>query len=171
MSSPASNPPMYPIVRAPKTWFGRNWKWFVPVLCAFAAALLGLFVLGIYFAVTGIMKSNDAYKTAIQRAEQNPVVWEKIGHPFRVGSLISGNVNLNGPSGEADISIPIHGDHGSGHIFVSAKKRAGKWTYEVLEVHVDGDGTVIPLLGAGGGEAAPADDSVWEISSARRVGG
>lgn len=155
MGSPVYNPPMYP--PAPRTWFGRNWKWFVPTIVVAFVAMVGLFIFAILSFVFGIMRSSEPYQTAIQRAQQNPVVWQKIGHPVRVGRFFSGSINVSGDTGDAELSIPISGDRGAGHILVSAKKRAGKWTYETLEVHVDSDGTVIPLLGPG---ALTGDDSV-----------
>jgi hypothetical protein len=158
MSSPVYNPPNYaPPVRASQTWFGRNWKWFVPCLVVTFAAVVTLFVFSLLSLAFGMMRSSEAYQTAITRAQQNPAVWAKIGHPFRVGKLLSGSIHLNGDSGDAEMSIPISGDQGSGHILVGAKKRAGKWTYQTLEVRVDSDGTVIPLLGPGG---ASSDDAV-----------
>jgi hypothetical protein len=160
MTTPAYNAPGYFPPVPYRSWFARNWKWFVPVLVATFVAMLGLFLLGLFVTATGMIRSSGAYKTAIQKAEQNPVVETKIGRPFRVGKFVQGNVNFSGDSGDAELSIPITGERGSGHIIARAKKRAGEWTFQTLEVHVDSDGTVIPLLGAGGGESAPADDSV-----------
>ncbi len=94
----------------------------------------------------------------MERAEQSPEVAARIGRPFRVGRLVSGRVNLNGDGGDEEISIPISGEHGSGYILARAKKKGGQWTFQRLEVHVDGSDTVIPWTGSGG--AAPADDSV-----------
>ena len=47
-----------------KGWWGRNWKWFLPVGC------LGLIViaLGGITLVLGIMKSSDVYKESVARA-------------------------------------------------------------------------------------------------------
>jgi hypothetical protein len=143
-----------------KSWFSRNWKWFVPLLLAASMAVLAAFVLALLSVVTGMMRSTEAYTTAIQRAEQSPEVASKIGHPLRVGRLISGRVNLNGDSGEAVLSIPISGDRGSGRILVAAKKQAGKWTFQTLEVHVNGDEMVIPLLSPTEEQAAPAGNPV-----------
>lgn len=108
--------------------------------------MVGLFVGGVFELATSIMRSSDAYKTAVQRAEESPLVTEKIGHPIQVGWFTSGNMNVSGDSGNADLSIPISGPRGKGHIEVSAKKEHGKWTYQTLEVDVDGSDIAIPLL-------------------------
>jgi hypothetical protein len=110
------------------------------------ALLFGAFVGGILKLVSSIMRSSDAYKTAVQRAEESQLVTEKIGHPIKVGWFTSGNIDVSGDRGNADLSIPISGPRGKGHIEVSAKKQHGKWTYQTLEVDVDGSDTAIPLL-------------------------
>jgi hypothetical protein len=146
MSTPTYDLPGNAPIRPPKTWFARNWTWFVPVLITALALLIGLFVLGVLELVTSIMQSSDAYKTALQRAEDSPQVAEKIGHPIKVGWFTSGNINVSGDSGDADLSIPISGPRGKAHIEVSARKQRGTWTFQTLEVDVDGDDTAIPLL-------------------------
>jgi hypothetical protein len=110
-----------------------------------AALVFGLFLGGVFELATSLIKSSDAYKTAVQRAEDSPEVREKIGYPLKVGWFTSGRINVAGDSGNADLSIPISGPRGKGHILVSAKKRNGKWAYQTLEVEVDGE-AVIPLL-------------------------
>jgi hypothetical protein len=151
---PASDSP----VSRRKSWFERNWKWFVPVLVVFLLATAALFVFAILSFVTGLMRSSDAYKLAIQRAEQSQAVAAKIGRPFRVGWLMMGSINLKDDGGDAEMSIPIAGDRGAGRIIVVAKKTARLWTFQTLEVHVDGDAKIIPLIASDGGP--PADDVI-----------
>ena len=58
----------------------------------------------------------------------------------------SGNISVSGSSGDAEFSIPISGPKGSAVICVVAKKKAGKWIYEILEVEVEGSKDRIGLL-------------------------
>jgi hypothetical protein len=125
-----------------------------------SALLFAGFVGGVLELVTTIMRSSDVYKTAVQRAENSPLVAEKIGRPFKIGWFTSGNINVSGDSGNADLSIPISGQRGSGRILVGAKKRHGKWTYQTLEVEVDGDEATIPLLTPDGGKPSPSGDLI-----------
>jgi hypothetical protein len=160
MSTPAYSLPGNAPAPPTRTWFARNWGWFVPVMLLGAVLLFGLFAAGIFELVTSLMRSSDAYKTAIQRAEDSPQVAQKIGYPLKVGWFTSGNINLVNDNGEANLSIPISGPRGKGHIEVSAKKRHGKWTYQTLEVDVDGDDTAIPLLTPEISEPSPAGNPV-----------
>ena len=46
-------------------WWGRNWKWVVPVGCLGLVVLSLAFVAGLLFLIFGIVKSSDAYKGAV----------------------------------------------------------------------------------------------------------
>ena len=140
----------------PKTWFDRNWKWFVPLLVVGALSCVAVFVLGIIVLATGIVKSSYPYQFAIQQASKSERVAEQIGRPFKVGWIKSGNVNYEGAAGEANLTIPIRGNKGKGEIIVAAKRREGKWTFETLELDVVGQDQPIPLLSP---EPAPAPAS------------
>jgi hypothetical protein len=171
MSSAAHTPPGYTPPVPYRSWFARNWKWFAPSVVGFLALSFGLLIWGALRFTSRMFRQLVPYQTAVQKAEQSALVAERLGRPIQIGDNAGGDVSISNESGHARLSIPISGPRGTGHIIVNAKKIAGQWTYQTLEVHIDGDETVIPLLGPGGGEAAPADDSVWEISSARRVDG
>jgi hypothetical protein len=130
-------------------WWSRNWKWFVPMGClTFVALILGCVAL-LVVVVFGAMKSTDVYKEAVSRAKANTEVTEALGSPLKEGMFLSGNTNVNGASGEADLAIPISGPKGSGTIYVAAQKSAGQWTYTKLEVEVKATGKRIDLQPAG----------------------
>jgi hypothetical protein len=158
MGTTVNNAPAYSPAPRRKSWFDRNWKWFVPALAVLMCGMVALFVLGVYEFASGMIRGSDAYKVAIERAEQSPAVAAKIGRPFKIGKLITGSIRLNNGSGDAELSIPILGDRGAGRILVAATENAGKWTFQTLEVHVDGDEKVIPLMGPNGGP--PPDELI-----------
>ena len=96
--------------------------------------VVGIFVMvvSIFLFVMTIMKSNDVFAHAMERTRSSPAVAEIIGSPVEDGLLARGNISTSGPSGEADLSIPVTGPHGEGVVNVVATKRAGNWTYETL---------------------------------------
>ena len=59
---------------------------------------------------------------------------------------MSGNINVNGSSGHADLSIPIFGPKGKGKIYAVARKSAGVWQFQTLQVEVEGQPERIDLL-------------------------
>jgi hypothetical protein len=130
----------------PDGWWKRNWKWAVPALAALGLSLLAGFVALIISMVFGMIKSSDAYKLAVQRAQGSPAVTAALGQPIQEGWFTMGNIEVNGPMGEANLQIPVSGPKGEGDIFVEARKSAGTWTFRTLVVQVDAGGQRIDLL-------------------------
>src|SRR5205085_2214849 len=134
---PSTPPPLTPQLPR-KNWWSRNWKWFVPTGC-FTFILLGvIFVVCIFFLVFSVLKSSDAYKTALSRAQDDQRVVAALGTPIRDGLVPSGSTNVKGPSGEADLAIPISGPKGKATIYAVGTKSAGEWTFSKLVVQVGG---------------------------------
>ena len=146
-----ATPPPMPIARN-GGWWQRHWRWAVPALAALGLGLFAAFVLLILSAVFGMMKSSDAYKQALSRLHASPAATAALGAPLREGWLTLGNIEVNGPSGEAHLQIPVSGSLGEGDLYVEAEKAAGAWTLHTLVLQLDGDGRRIDLLE----EAQPA---------------
>lgn len=140
-----STPP--PLVSArPQGWWSRHWKWAVPALSAVALSLIAGFVLLVISLVFGAIKSSDAYRLALQRVQASPAASTALGTPIREGWLVMGNIQVNGPTGEANLQIPVSGPKGEGDIFVEAKKSAGEWTFQTLLLQLDAGKERIDLL-------------------------
>ena len=106
----------------------------MPTGCFSLLALFFAFVVSIALIVFSAMKSTDVYKDALARAQANSAVIEALGSPIKEGFLVSGNTNVNGAAGEANLSIPISGPKGKGTIYVAATNllaggtiRASSW--------------------------------------------
>jgi Cytochrome oxidase complex assembly protein 1 len=145
----------------PKNWWQRNWKWFVPTGCLTLITLGVLFVLCIVFFVFSILKSSEAYKTAVARAKNDRQVVAALGTPIQEGMFASGKANVNGPSGEADLAIPISGPKGKAAIYVVATKSGGEWNFSKLTVQVEG-GETIDLNESAQSKSATEDASETE---------
>ena len=128
------------------SWWNRNWKWFVPVGCLSSVILLAAFIAVIMIFVFGLMKSSDAYKLALDKAKSSPEVIEALGTPIREGYFTSGNINVSGPSGNADLAIPISGPKGGATIYLEAQKSAGEWSFSKLIVEIKGSRKRINLI-------------------------
>ncbi len=98
--------------------------------------LFVVFVGSIVLIVFSAMKSSDIYKDALARAKTHPAVIEALGSPVTEGLLLSGNTNINGASGEANLSIPVSGPKGKGTIYVAATKSLGRWNYSGLVLEI-----------------------------------
>jgi hypothetical protein len=127
-------------------WWNRNWKWFVPTGCCLAPLVIGAcFTAFLVLVVFSALKQSDAYKIAVARAKADSRVMAALGTPIEEGWYLSGKTNVNGSSGDADISIPISGPKGKGTIHAVATKSAGEWTYSKLQVKIDRTGETIDL--------------------------
>ncbi|MBV9128516.1 MAG: hypothetical protein JO117_10575 [Verrucomicrobia bacterium] len=145
-SYPPQPPGYYPPQPAPRRgWWSRNWLWFVPTGCVGLLLLLVAFVLMIVSVVFGAIKSSDAYKTALARAQADPRVIEALGTPILAGWAVTGSVNVNPAGGNADLNIPISGPKGAGAIDAHATKDNGAWNYSKLTVQIKNTGDVIDL--------------------------
>lgn len=138
--------PPLPLPTLPKSWFSRNWKWFIPTLILGLVLLLALFVGGLLTFVFGLLKSSEPYQHAVAVASSDPEVVRELGAPVSPAWYVSGSVNVSGASGEANLSIPLKGSLHSGTLYVVAKKTDGLWTYTKLRVLVEGQESPIELL-------------------------
>ena len=77
-------------------WWGRNWKWFVPTGCLGILLLAASFVFVIICIVFSAMKSSDAYKIALAKAQADPRVVNALGFPITDGFFVSGKTNVSG---------------------------------------------------------------------------
>lgn len=128
------------------SWLGTNWKWVLPVGCLGTIALMVGFFFIIFSIVNGAIKSSWAYTEGMALASRHPEVVRDLGEPITSGWLVTGSINRSGSSGDADLSIPLRGPEGRGTLYVVAERRAGKWSFELAEVGLDGDSVTIDLL-------------------------
>jgi hypothetical protein len=131
---------------AEKEWYERNKKWAVPVGCLVAIVVIVGFFGGLFLIAFSAFKYSGVYVESLKQAHANPAVIQALGEPIEEGFFVFGSIHVNGPSGEADIAIPISGPKGSGTIYAVARKSAGIWHFEVLEVDVKGSEDRIDLL-------------------------
>jgi hypothetical protein len=127
------------------SWWGRNWKWVVPVGCLAPLLVCGGSIALIFVFVFGVIRSSEPYTEALARAKENPEVKAALGEPIEVGYWVSGSIDVNGTSGTAKIAIPISGPKKSATIYVDGTKTAAKWEYLTFEVAPDGGGNRIDL--------------------------
>lgn len=128
-----------------KSWWNRNWKWFVPSGCLTLLILFGLFIGGIFYEVTSIIKDSEAYKESMTAVQNNKLVVEKLGSPIETDGMVSGNVTSTNDVRTCDVQVPIKGPKGKGTLFVVGEKR-GKWKYSEMSVYIENTDEKIDLL-------------------------
>lgn len=128
-----------------KNWWDRNWKWFVPTGCLSLVILFALFIGGIFFGVTSLMKDSDVFKESMTAVQHNKIVIEKLGNPIETDGMISGSISTSSNTGNCDLQIPIKGPKGKAALFIVATKR-GKWKYDQMSVYIEKTKEEIDLL-------------------------
>ena len=142
MPTPAATPD-----NKPKNWWQRNWKWALPSGCLTIIVLFAACITGFVFLMFSVMKSSDVYKEAMARVQASQAAMDALGSPIKAGMIISGSVNTTGPSGSAQLSIPLSGPKGSGTLYLEARKRMDVWEFSAFTLKVDETGKSIDLLG------------------------
>lgn len=132
-------------VEVRKSWWQRNWKWFVPTGCVSILLIFVLFIASLFFGVTSLMTNSDAYKRAMTEAQKNKQVIEKLGSPIEDDGMTSGSINTSNDSGNCDLQIPIKGPKGKATLFIVAEKK-GTWKYSEMTVLIKTTNEEIDLL-------------------------
>jgi hypothetical protein len=81
----------------------------------------------------------------LARAQTNSAVIEASGSPISQIGIVSGNSKVNGPTGEANLSIPLSGPKEKGTLYVEANKSADLWMFQTMVVKIDTTGGRIDL--------------------------
>jgi hypothetical protein len=120
-----------------KSWFKRNWLWFIPTMGCLTLIILGILGVGtLIFGVTKMLSNSTPSTYAFEQAVKNRKVISLLGEPIEKRGMASGNISYSNNDGKADLNIPIIGSKGKGTIVVKATKTDGVWSYETLYVYI-----------------------------------
>lgn len=150
---PVTPEAQYPYVLPPEYLSGpgvprrkrRTWAIVLSIVGA-VVLLFVLFVAGLvtFFALS--VKSSEPYQHAQSVALHDARVAAALGTPVVMKWYVSGSFSMSGSSGNADFEIPVSGSHNKGTLYVAGKKSAGSWSYQRLELEVEGQEERINLL-------------------------
>lgn len=93
----------------------------------------------IYFGVSSMIKGSEPYQVAIERAQENQEVIDKLGEPINPASIPQGSINLQNDAGDCDLRIPVSGPNGDATIIVRGTRSGGIWEYDEMSVTIDGE--------------------------------
>ena len=149
------------------SWWSRNWKWVVPVICVVAvtAVVLPLLFIGaLAYSVLSIVdhtfKSSGGYQQALAMVRADPAAMEALGTPIEDGWFPTGHVESGGSTGTSDLAIPVSGPNGGGTLS-ERDQRHGR-----VAVHAAG-----PQSEEHRGEDRPAADGPVARRTPRREAG
>ena len=111
--------------------------------------------IGFFFAVTGAVKSSDAYTLSVQKVRAHPEVQQAVGVPMEPSTIVMGHVRVTDDSGSAALTYDMEGDKGRAAIEVVAVKDAGQWVFKRLVAVPDKTNKEINVLPAPKSEDSP----------------
>jgi hypothetical protein len=117
-------------------WHRRHPRALIAAILAGAVLVMSVMVVVVFMLVTGSIKTSEAYVGAMERVRADPAVTAAIGTPLAEGWLVTGNIHVSGPTGLAELEIPVSGPRGNATVYVDAAKRLGEWHFDHLIVQV-----------------------------------
>jgi hypothetical protein len=137
-------------------WRNRRWKsvadfravqrvWAIcgAVVAALMLAMIvmsGLMMAGMFYG----MKETDAYKLGVATVQASSTAAQVLGPPVETG-WPSGNINISGPGGHAELEFSVTGQKAKGTVYLEAVRRMGRWQVKRAELEVDGSKERIDL--------------------------
>ncbi len=89
---------------------------------------------GIFYFAMSMIRNSEPYSYAMSTLQSSQEAISILGEPIKDKTLVTGQVSVSGPSGEAEFAIPVYGPVAEGTVYVIAEKSGGKWHYEQLEL-------------------------------------
>jgi Cytochrome oxidase complex assembly protein 1 len=92
------------------------------------------------------LSMGEVSREAFNRAQASSAAVQRLGSPISSGWMVSGTWSVSKVSGNANVAIPLYGPKAKGTLYVVAKKDLGFWTFQTLQLAVDGDNNRVDLL-------------------------
>lgn len=125
-----------------KSWWKRNWKWFLPTFLVVFLLLFGVILSSsIDGNITDIAQAysdNSLYEKAIEKAKTNERVIELIGEiePIDKLAILEGNAVYSNNNNSVELSIRVKGNKGKGKMDISAEKNGKELEYKKINIRI-----------------------------------
>ena len=123
-----------------KSWWKRNWKWFLPTtLLMFGIGLvLTSSIDGNVTDFAQAYSDNSLYEKAIEKAKANERVLEVLGDLESIDKLaiIEGNAKYSNNNNSIELSVRVKGNKGKGKMDISAVKKGTEWVYKKINIRI-----------------------------------
>lgn len=142
----AQPPPLR--VEPPRSWWSRNWLWFVPAFLATGVLTVWLAALSFF----SILRGSEAYQIAWQITVSDERVITALGSPVEERWWVIGGLEVeksltSGESrGSASYIVPVRGPKVEGSLHVNAEMTNGEWEFDILVLYIEATDEHINLL-------------------------
>jgi len=124
-----------------KSWWKRNWKWFLPIASFTLIAVVLFFSSGLGGHMTDFAQAysdTELYENAIAKAQRNKKVTNLLGElePIDKLAILEGEVRYSNHNKSVDLSIRVKGSKRKASMDISADKINGEWNYRKINIRI-----------------------------------
>jgi hypothetical protein len=131
--------PSEPAKAAPRGWFSRNWKWFIPSAILTVIGVAAIVATGVIAVRVNRYKSSTPYQSALELVQESPTVQKLLGSPIKDASWVpSGQLEVSekGGNGTAAFNFAVSGPKGLAVVQTEARMVQGEWNVNDLFVRI-----------------------------------
>ena len=124
-----------------KSWWKRNWKWFVP-LSGISLIIISVFISfgmgGIGADLAQAYSDTELYENALEKAKSEQKVIELLGEiePIDKLAILEGEVHFTNNNQTVNSSIRLKGTKGKARMDITADKINNEWNYIVINIRI-----------------------------------
>lgn len=124
-----------------KSWWKRNWKWFVP-LCGIVLIIISVFIAsGMGSMGTDLAQAysdTELYENAVEKVKSNHKVTQLLGkiEPIDKLAILEGEVHYTNNNQTVKSSIRLKGTKGKARMDITAVQINNEWEYKIINVRI-----------------------------------
>ncbi|MFH6768802.1 cytochrome c oxidase assembly factor Coa1 family protein [Gaetbulibacter aquiaggeris] len=131
---------MYNELIKQKSWWNRNWKWFVPVsvILLILAVLISSGMGGIGADLAKAYSDTELYENALNRVKSDQKVIKLLGdiEPIDKLAILEGEVQYTNDNQTVNSTIRIKGVKGKARMDIIADRINNEWEYKKINVRI-----------------------------------
>ena len=124
-----------------KSWWKRNWKWFVSV-CGILLIIISVFISSgmgrIGADLAQAYSDTELYENALDKAKSDQKVTELLGEiePIDKLAILEGEVHYTNDNQTVNSTIRIKGEKGKARMDIIADRINNEWKYKKINVRI-----------------------------------
>jgi hypothetical protein len=124
-----------------KSWWKKNWKWFIPISGVFMIVVTSVFVSGFDKTLGDFSKAyldSELYDNALKIVRENNRVKETLGHiePINNMTILNGYVEYSDSNNYIKTTIKVSGEHGKAMLDIIADRVNNEWIYKKINIRI-----------------------------------
>lgn len=124
-----------------KTWWKRNWKWFVPVFGLILISIAIFFSSGMDGVATDLAQAyadTELYEKALEKVKSNEKVTGLLGEikPIDKMAIFEGQVEYTNNNNTVTSTVRIVGTKGNANMDISANRLNNTWSYNKIHIRI-----------------------------------